>query len=446
MVTLSLLLSPTTILAASIHTKPFKHVMNIDQNQQLTEDEVNTNPKESNTVITTTNKKMTNITYQEENVNPSQSDDVEAKSYLLRDYYSGEILKQKAANDPRPPASMTKMMTAFVVLDQIQEGKIKWSDEVTVSKRAADINQAQIFLQPGEKITVKELFTGLLVESANDAAVALAEYVGGTEDHFVKLMNTKVHTLGLKHTSFVNASGLDQKDYPDPPNGGAGGDIMSAYDSVDLVRDLLTVHPEILKFTSIAHYTFHKGTSREQKVDNWDKMLPGLRYEYKGVDGMKTGHTNAAGFCFTGTAKQNDFRLVSVVMGTASEAKRFTETAKLFDYGFQNYQPKEFVGREQAVPGHQILTVRNANNEQVPVVVAKMIWLPIHKGELKNYSYHVIWNKHVQAPLKKGTVVGQVEMLYKGEKIPGYQPIPLVTKGRVEKASKLEMFFREILS
>ncbi|SHE79321.1 D-alanyl-D-alanine carboxypeptidase [Seinonella peptonophila] len=264
----------------------------------------------------------------------SSGPQIEAASYVLINDQTGKVMAQKDQNEPRPPASMTKMMTAYLVLDQIQQKRIHWDDEVVVSKRAAAIDEAQIFLVENERITVKELMKGVMVQSGNDAAVALAEYAGGTEEKFVEMMNHKAKQLGLRHTHFNNASGLDHKDYPDPPKS-PGNHVMSAADTVQLGRSLVKVHPGIFKFSTIAHYTFHPGTDREQKVTNWNRMLPGLEYEYQGVDGIKTGSTSAAGYCFTGTVERDHQRLFSVVMGAPTVAKRFTETKKLYDYGFQ---------------------------------------------------------------------------------------------------------------
>lgn len=264
---------------------------------------------------------------------------IEAESYILLDQ-KGKVLASKEKDQPRPPASMTKMMTAYLVMDQIQRKKIRWDDEVVVSKRAASIDEAQIFLLENERISVKELFTGVMVQSGNDAAVALAEYIATSEEEFIVQMNKKAKRLGMKNTHFNNSTGLDHKDYPDPPDS-LGDHVMSAADTAKLAQSLFQVHPEIFEFTTITHYTFHPGTDREQKVKNWNRMLPSLEHEYKGVNGIKTGSTSAAGYCFTGTVQRNHHRFLSVVMGTTSRDKRFTETAKLYDYGFQQIKSDE---------------------------------------------------------------------------------------------------------
>jgi D-alanyl-D-alanine carboxypeptidase (penicillin-binding protein 5/6) len=365
---------------------------------------------------------------------------IEAEAYYLMDYNSGIVLAAKNEEQQRPPASMTKMMTAYIVLEKIQKGELHWTDKTVVSKRAADINEAQIYLQPNEEITIKELFTGLLVQSANDAAVVLAEHVAGSEEAFVQLMNQKAKELGLKHTHFRNSSGLNQEDYPDPPDT-PGEHVMPAKDTAQLATQLITNYPEVFSFTTIANYTFHKGTPREQTVTNWNSMLPGLSHEYKGVQGIKTGSTQLAGFCFAGTVIQKDTRFVSVVMGTASKEKRFTETKKLYDYGYQLFQPVTLLQAGQSVPNEKTISLAGANEKKTAVILAKNIRIPMPKSADKSdYSYHVVWKNNKKAPLKKGTVVGKVELLYRGQEIDGFKPIPLVTKNDVQE----ENFFDKI--
>ncbi|MBA4541948.1 D-alanyl-D-alanine carboxypeptidase [Thermoactinomyces daqus] len=369
--------------------------------------------------------------------------DVQAKSYILIDFQSGEILDEKNAEVPYPPASMTKMMTVFVVLDQIKSGKIHWDDLVTISPRVAAINEAQINLTPGEKITVRELFIAALVESANDAAVALAEYVGGTEENFVAMMNQKAKELGMNHTHFNCASGLDFRLYPDPPKV-SGPNVMSAHDTAILATKLIQTYPEILKTTSIPYYTFFIGTKKQLKVTNWDLMLPGLKYSYPGVDGLKTGHTNTAGYCFTGTAQRGDLRLISVVMGTRSDDHRFLETKKLFDYGFQEFVPQVLVKKGGQIPGTKELALPDGVERTVPVTVDKAVKLPVHKGESARYQVKVTFKPRLNAPLKQGEVVGTAQVLYNGKPVQGVEPTPVVTAKAVEKASWIRLFFREI--
>lgn len=368
---------------------------------------------------------------------------IEAKSYIILDFESGAMLGGLAEDEPRPPASMTKMMSQLIVLDHIKAGKINWEDEVTVSPRAAAIDEAQIFLQPGEKETVRELFIAMAVQSANDATAALAEHVAGSEEAFVELMNKKAAELGMKQTHFRNSTGLDMHLYPDPPD--VDGDhVMSAHDSAILATQLMKSYPEVLEIASMPTYTFREGTAREQKVTNWNWMLPGLSQFYEGVDGLKTGSTNAAGYCFTGTATRGDFRLVTVVMGAGSKSSRFTETAKLLNYGFNHYVVETVVGEKKAIPGITSLALPNGVERLVPVVAKEEIKLPLHKDEKDKYEIVVTFEPNLQAPMAAGTVVGQAKVLYDGKEIKGIAPVDVVTTVDVEEASWIRLFFRDL--
>jgi D-alanyl-D-alanine carboxypeptidase (penicillin-binding protein 5/6) len=370
---------------------------------------------------------------------------IEAASYYLVEPISGEILAQKNADERRAPASMTKMMTGLIIFEKLHKGELSLNDTVTVSKRAAAINEAEIRLVAGEKITIKELLVALFVQSANDAAVAIAEHIAGSEEEFVALMNKKAEELGLKNTHFQNSSGLNKESYPDPPATVHDGEhVMSAEDTSIVARHLLENYPEVLTYTKIVTYTFHEQQPTEQKVKNWNQMLPTLNHAYEGVDGLKTGHTNAAGYCFAGTAQRNGMRLVSVVMGTSSENARFQETKKLLNYGFDHFTMVEAITAGKPLSGNQTYHVPTGVEEVVAVAPEKTLSLPQKKDEQQNYSYHVTWKEGLEAPINKGTVVGEVQLLYNGEAIPGVQPVPLVTQTDVERASSIRLFFRSM--
>lgn len=369
--------------------------------------------------------------------------DVQAKAYFIMDVKSGAILAEKNADQPLPPASMTKMMTQLLVLDQIKQGKLTWDELVKVSPRASAINEAEIQLQSNDQMTVKELFIASVVQSANDATVVLAERIGGTETQFVELMNQKAKEIGMKNTHYRNATGLNMSDYPDPPQV-EGDHVMAAHDSAILADYLIENYPDILTYTSISNYTFRSGTPRQIEVKNWNWMLPNRKAPYPGVDGMKTGHTNAAGYCFTGTAQKDEFRLVTVVMGTASEPKRFSETAKLLDFGFNNFEYRVLAKQNQAIPGFEKLALPNGVEEKVGVQTKEMIQLPLRKGEEQKYQYKVQFQPNIKAPLQAGQTVGTVEITYNGQPMKGIQPIDLVTSQSVEEGSWIRLFFRGI--
>jgi D-alanyl-D-alanine carboxypeptidase (penicillin-binding protein 5/6) len=369
---------------------------------------------------------------------------IHAKSFIMMDYDSGAILKEENMDQARPPASMTKMMSAFVVLDQIHAGKIHWDDVVTVSKRAASIKEANIQLLPREKMTVRELFRAMLIQSANDATVALAEYVGGTEEGFVTMMNKKAKALGMLHTHYRTATGLDLKLYGKYAPKGTGDNVMAAHDAAILASRLIHTYPEVLETTSIPKYTFRSGTKRALTVHNSNLMLPGLKHYYSGVDGIKTGHTDAAGYCFTGTARKNDFRLITVVMGTNSEDARFLETKKLFDYGFSHFKEKTLVPAGGIIPGVMAKELPNGMERSIPVVVANAIRIPVNVGESNQYKIKVTFRKGLKAPLHKGDVVGKAVVTYQGRPIEGLAPTPVVAGANVEEASWIRLFLRKI--
>ncbi|MDQ0417884.1 D-alanyl-D-alanine carboxypeptidase (penicillin-binding protein 5/6) [Croceifilum oryzae] len=370
---------------------------------------------------------------------------VQAESYFLMDANSGVVLAEKDAETPRPPASMTKMMTHFIVLDEIKKGTIKWEDVVKISARAASVNEGGIQLEPNDELTVKDLFISSVVKSANDATIALSEHVEGSEAKFVERMNAKAKEIGMKSTHFRNTTGLDMKDYgiyaPEVP----GEHVMGAQDSAILGDTLLRNHPEILTYTSIANHIIHKG-QKDITINSSNLMLPARNKQpYDGVDGLKTGHTTLAGYCFTSTAKKGDLRLISVVMKTKSDSERFVETKKLLDYAFEQYEEKTFVKKGAMVPGHENMALPNGVDKSIEVQVQSDLRLPVEKGASQSdYEYKVTFASGVKAPIMAGTEIGKVEILHQGKNIPGFKPISLVATKSVEEGSWIRLFFRSI--
>ncbi|WP_081756813.1 D-alanyl-D-alanine carboxypeptidase family protein [Gorillibacterium massiliense] len=257
---------------------------------------------------------------------------LDAKAAVLLDPESGEFYFAKHADAPYAPASMSKMMTELLVLDAIGAGKIHWNETVHVSAYAASVPGAQADLQQGEKLTVEELMNATAIYSANDAAVALAELVGGTEKDFVRQMNKKAKEIGLSSkTKFANATGLPAADLRGLEGAATAGDTrMTARDSARLAAYLIKRYPLILDITRKEEVKL----PGKPALPSTNQMLPGGAFAYPGNDGLKTGYTDDAGYCFTGTAEQNGRRLIAVVMGTPTADARFTETEKLFAYGF----------------------------------------------------------------------------------------------------------------
>ncbi|KAA0766194.1 D-alanyl-D-alanine carboxypeptidase family protein [Bacillus sp. SH5-2] len=252
--------------------------------------------------------------------------EINAKAAIVIDASDGDIIYQNNENEAFAPASMSKMMTAYLLLESVHNGKVRWEDPVKMSAKAAQTEGARIPVQVNDTLTVKDLFHALMIESANNSAVALAEHMAKTEKDFVQLMNAKARQLEMsEHAKFANASGLQEPDGSETK--------MTAADVAKLAYNLIKDYPEILEVTHLrqSQLTFNNTTvtSTNEMLNENNKSL-----YIEGMDGLKTGFTDSAGYCFTGTAKQGDTRIITVVMGTSGKTKRFTETNKLMSYAF----------------------------------------------------------------------------------------------------------------
>ncbi|WP_439875795.1 D-alanyl-D-alanine carboxypeptidase family protein [Bacillus mycoides] len=253
--------------------------------------------------------------------------EIDAKAAIIIDASNGEVIYQNNENEAVAPASMSKMMTAYLVLESIHNGKVRWEDPVKISAKSAQTEGAKIPMQVNDTLTVKDLYHALMIESANNSAVALAEHVAQTEKNFVQLMNEKAQQLEMSDKAkFANASGLQEPDGSETK--------MTAADVAKLAYHLIKDYPEILEVTHLrqSQLAFNNinVTSTNEMLNKNNKAL-----YIEGIDGLKTGFTDSAGYCFTGTAKQGDNRIITVVMGTKGKTKRFTETNKLMSYAFQ---------------------------------------------------------------------------------------------------------------
>lgn len=260
---------------------------------------------------------------------------IQSTAAFLIDAGTGEILYEKNADEPLPPASMSKMMTEVIVLDHVRDGMIQWSDTVYPTAYAAAVPGARMGLTEGRGLAVRELFDAMAIYSANDAAVALAEHIAGSEAAFTDMMNEKARDIGLSADAvFGNASGLSRTDIAGYEGSSHERDtLLSAKDIARLAGYLIGKYPEVLEITSKGSV---KVSTQGQALAATNQMLAEKQFEYPGNDGLKTGYTPEAGYCFTGTVKQGDRRLISVVMGTESKDARFLETKKLFEYGFES--------------------------------------------------------------------------------------------------------------
>jgi len=388
--------------------------------------------------------------------------DIHAKAAILIDADNGQILYEKNADQALGIASMSKMMTEYLLLKAIHEKKISWDQKVTISDYAYHVSQkrdlSNVPLRKGEKYTVKELFQAMAIYSANGATIALAETLGGTEKNYLNMMNKQAKTFGLTNYKFVNATGLNNRDLDGMQPGGTGSteeNLVSARSVAKIAYHLIHDYPEILQTTSIAKMKFRAGTNDEIAMQNWNWMLPSLVYGRQGVDGLKTGNTDYAGYCFTGTSKQNGMRIITVVLhaedanGKSTMKARFDETNKLMDYAYNNFTEKTLYPKGYTVK--KTVSVKAGKEKQAAVATKAPLIVAVKNGEDKMYKQVVkLDSKQITAPVKKGMKVGTLYAQYTGGQELGYlygpksANVALVTKNDIEKANWFVRMMRGI--
>ncbi|USG63590.1 D-alanyl-D-alanine carboxypeptidase [Brevibacillus ruminantium] len=313
-----------------------------------------------------------------------------ATSAILMEADTGTVLFEKNANEKLPPASITKVMTMLLIMEALDRGEINLTDKVRTSERAASMGGSQIFLQPGEEMTVEEMIKGIAIASGNDASVAMAEHLAGTEEAFVAKMNERAKELGMKHTHFVNSNGLP-----------APGHVASAMDIAIMSRELLK-HEQITKYTGIYQDYLRKESSNPFWLVNTNRLV---RF-YEGVDGLKTGYTSEAKYCLTATAKRNNMRVIAVVMGEPDTKTRNAEVSTLFNYAFAHYQVAPLYKKGEIV---QELTVDKGKLPSVKAVTPHSVSLLMKRGEsAEQFEREVVLQSRVDAPLNKEQVVGHI--------------------------------------
>ncbi|MFT8318118.1 MAG: serine hydrolase [Sporolactobacillus sp.] len=353
---------------------------------------------------------------------------LKAKSAILIDANSGRILYEKNADKRYPPASMTKMMTEYLVMQALHQKKLTWNTKVSISNYAYTISQNRSFsnvpLRKDYQYTVRELYEAMAIYSANGATIALAEKVGGTEKHFVDLMNQTAHKLGMNGAQYINSSGLDNVDLGKyaPYGGKNDSNELSARDIAKLAYHVIKDYPEALNISKIPLKKFTAGVDTPIQMVNWDYMLPGFgadmaKFTYPGVDGLKTGHTDLAGYCFTGTVNRDGHRLLSVVMGTDSDAQRFEQTRALFDYGYQQFSLKTVAKKGTAVKGAKNVPVHDGKQPSVKVAFSEPVQTTVSNGKKAGASFKVVLDRSklnkdgsLEAPVKKGERIGYALM------------------------------------
>lgn len=382
---------------------------------------------------------------------------------ILIDADSGKILYEQNADTSLGIASMTKMMTEYVLLDAIEEGTVTWEQEYRVTDYTYRMSQnralSNVPLRADGSYTIRELYEAMAIYSANAATVGIAETIAGTETEFLKLMNKKAEELGLEGYKFVNSTGLNNADLFGMHPAGTGAEdenVMPAKSMAKLAYHLLKDHPSVLETSKIAKKTFREGTDDAIEMSNWNFMLPGLVFEYEGVDGLKTGTTNFAGHCFTGTAERNGTRLIAVVMkavdasGQGSYKARFDATAKLFDYGFTQFSKQEIIPADYTFKKQETVKVTKGKEDEVTIAVKEPISFMVKSSEKDLYKPKLVLDKEsLEADVKKDTVVGKVVI----ERTEGTDygfidgkefSSDVVTTEAVERASGFSLFFQGI--
>lgn len=380
-------------------------------------EETTTSQKEENIEETTTNQKD-----KEESSAPDLLTD--GKSAILIEATTGKILYEKNSHERYAPASMTKIMSMILIIENIEKGKLKWNDTLVTSEHAASMGGSQIFLQPNEKMSVKDLFKAVAIGSANDATVVFAERIAGTEDKFVKMMNDKAKSLGLKDTNFKNAVGLDTANH-----------YSSAYDMAFMARELVK-HEKIFEFTTIYEDYLRQNTDNKFWLVNTNKLIK----TYEGADGLKTGYTKEAGYCLTATAKKDNMRLISTIMGSSDSKTRNSNTSTLLDYGYNSYEMQVEVEKGKTVSSKKILKAKDENVKIVPVDDASVL---VERGNEKEALNYEIKLDKLKLPIKKGQKVGILK-LKDGNKV--ISKVELTVKKDVKKASIIELYKRSIKS
>ena len=345
-----------------------------------------------------------------------------AESGILIEANSGKIIYEKEKNKQVSIASMTKMVAQIIIMEELEKGKIKKDDIVTVSKNASGMGGSQIYLEEGEKISVDDLIKGISVASGNDATVAMAEYISGTEEKFVERMNQVVKDLGLKNTHFINSTGLDEE-----------GHYSSSYDMAQIARELVINHPKILEYSSIYEDYLRNGTDRRFWLVNTNKLVN----FYDGADGLKTGHTDNAGYCLAATAKRKDLRLIAIVLGEKDSKVRNNEVMEMLDYGFQTIQMNCLMDKETKV---EEKSIDLSNKNPFEIVTKEKLCVVEEKDSSKKYDYKVELDEY-KLPIKKGDKIGMLKVYSKNKLV---TEIPLTTKEDISKIKLVPFFIKNL--
>ena len=353
-----------------------------------------------------------------------------AKSWILIDANTGKVLTEYNSELQLPPASLTKLMTSYLVFEEISAGRLSLDEEVLVSENAwikggTKSGGSTMFLPPNEPASIIDLLRGVIIQSGNDASIALAEHIAGSEEAFADLMTQQAHRMGLASTNYWNATGLP-----------AEGHLTSAVDLANLAKAIIVGHPEFYSMYSEKEFEYNgiRQPNRNQ-----------LLWRDASVDGLKTGHTEEAGYCLVASALRNDMRLISVVMGTASEAVRATESQKLLTWGFRYFSSHDLYTPEDSLAEAQVW---EGKTDLLSLGVAESVQLTIPRGDEAALSAEVVLPEDLRAPIEEGQELGLIKVVYRGDTL--YEA-PLVAQHAVEQAGffgrlwdRIRLFFTNI--
>ena len=345
-----------------------------------------------------------------------------AKSSILIEASTGEIIYEKESDEKLAPASMTKMMSLILIMEEIEKGNLKWDEIITISDNAASMGGSQIYLEAGEKMTVNDLIKGIAMASANDAVVALAERISGTEEEFVNKMNNKSKELGLTNTNFENSTGLDSDNH-----------YSSAKDMALIAKELVK-HKKILEYSSTYEDYLRQNTNKKFWLVNTNKLIN----TYEGMDGLKTGFTEKALYCLTATANRNNLRLIGVIMGEETSKERNSEMTKMLDYGFNNYTVDNLFKKGDVVGKYENNKSKSINND---VIVKDDINILNKKGKEKRKIDYEITIDNEKLPVKENENIGKLTVKENGKEL--FQ-IDIISKRNIKKANIIELFIRNL--
>jgi len=318
---------------------------------------------------------------------------IDAKASLLMEAETGKILHEFNAREQLPPASVTKVMTMLLIYEALEQERIKWDDIVTVSAHAASMGGSQIYLEQEEKQTVRDLTKSIVIASANDAAVAMAEFIAGSEEAFVTQMNNKARALGMENTNFHNACGLDTE-----------GHFTTAYDIALMSRELILRYPEVFEFTKVRLDSITHKTARgaeEFGLTNTNRLIR----SYSGATGLKTGSTSQALYCISATAEKEGMQLIAVVLAAPDPTIRFDGAMKLLDYGYANFA---LIAKEETGTPMGEIRISKGESETSPVVIEQQVNMLAPKGKHVELDGEVVIFEPLDAPAAKGTAAGEV--------------------------------------